>query len=392
MWTLNVPENRAGSRPCGLRLPGSLLQLFSLHRYRAASLIAALLLPVGMQGQSASGPSAASARYGKLPLTFEANHGQSNPQVKFLARGHGYSLFLTGQSAVLALHKDETSGAKQNLLNDRRLSQAAAKPVKTDVVRMELLGSAQNAEVAGAEQLPGRANYFIGNDPANWHADVPTYAKVRYTGVYPGVDLVYYGNQHQLEYDFIVAAGADPQPVRLHFTGARKLSLNADGDLEAVGGNGEIAFRKPEIYQMKDGKRQSVEGRFRLMSGNRVGFTVGRYDHSRELVIDPTLVYSTYLGGSGSPYATLPVYAGDVGLAIAVDGEGNAYVTGKAWSGDFPVTAKAFQKGKAGLYNAFVTKINPAGTEILYSTYLGGSGAFAGGRARQMLAANRGTA
>ena len=274
---------------------------------------------------------ALAADYGKLPLSFEANQGQSESRVKFLSRGNGYSLFLTDRAAVLALTK---SGANVDpkmprvaVTGNSSARYAAAR--KTDVVRMELAGAAQGIRVEGAEQLPGTANYFIGNDPEKWHANVPTFAKVKYAGVYPGIDLVYYGNQRHLEYDFVVAPGADAKQVKLHFAGAERLALNADGDLTVVAKNGEIAFHKPAVYQQASGsasQRQAVDGRFVLLAGNSVGFVIGRYNTGRELVIDPTLEYSTYLGGSDSDYAT----------AITADSSGNSYLTGVSVSTNFP--------------------------------------------------------
>ncbi len=214
----------------------------------------------------------------------------------------------------------------------------------------------------------GTANYFIGNDPKKWYSNVPTYAKVKYTGVYPGVDLIFYGNQQHLEYDFVVAPRADTTAIRLHFAGIRKLKLNKKGDLEVIAKNGEITFHKPVVYKMDHGQRRPVAGRFTLLANNSVGFMFRSYDHNSELIIDPTLEYSTYLGGSGYDY----------GASIAVDAAGDAYVTGQTSSTDFPVTSGAFQKvnnaAAKGGYNAFITKLNPAGTGLVYSTYLGGSG------------------
>ena len=326
--------------------------------------------------------SALNAVYGKLPLSFEANQGQSDPQVRFTSRGNGYALFLTDKEAVLALTKrdatdkklDRKAGLGKPSLSpakDARLNLA-----KTDVVRMELAGASDGLRVSGAEQLPGRANYFIGNDPAKWHSNIPIYGKVRYSGVYPGVDLVYYGNQQQLEYDFVVAPGASPNPVRLRFAGAEKLQLNADGDLKVVARNGEIAFHKPVVYQMKDGQRQPVQGHFAVLAKNTVGFALGGYDQSRELVIDPTLAYSTYLGGSGRGFPFSNGY-GDSARGIAVDASGHAYVAGVTYSADFPLTSGAFQKVNNSHtsipFTAFVTKLNLAGSALYYSTYLGGS-------------------
>ncbi len=318
--------------------------------------------PAGHLAVGAAKPATAriEANYGKLPLSFEANQGQSDPQVRFLSRGYGYSLFLTDSAAVLALNSGDPASKK---LAQTPAAKGKSRPetAKTDVVRMELAGANLALKVSGAEQLPGAANYFIGKDPSKWQSNVPTYAKVKYTGVYPGVDLVYYGNQQQLEYDFVVAPGADPKPMRMHFAGARKLKLSADGDLTVAAKNGQITFHKPVVYQTKDGHRQPVEGSFALLAGNSIGFRLGAYDHSRELVVDPVLAYCTYLGGSGYELAK----------SIAVDAEGNAYVTGQSTSLDFPVTERAFQKSGGGISTIIVTKLNAAGSALLYSTYLG---------------------
>jgi hypothetical protein len=196
---------------------------------------------------------------------------------------------------------------------------------------------------------------------------VATYGKVSYKGVYPGVDLVYYGNQRQLEYDFVMAPGADPKQVKLHFSGARDLKLDGEGDLWVVSKNGQIAFHEPVVYQNIDGRRHSIAGKFRLLANNTIGFAVGNYDHARALVIDPTLEYSTYLGGSGSGAS-----GSNEGNAIAVDGSGEAYVTGYTSSVNFPTTAGAPQTSSRGGRYAFVTKLNASGVGLVYSTYLGG--------------------
>ena len=315
---------------------------------------------------------ALASNFGKLPLSFEVNQGQSDRHVKFISRGNGYSLFLTESAAVLVLSKADRSS---NLTGHSSPS--------GDVIRMELSGANANMHVSGAEQLPGKANYFIGNDPSKWRSEISTYAKVRYENVYPGVDLVYYGNQRDLEYDFVVSANADPRPLLLHFTGAQHLSITSSGDLRIKAKNGEIAFHKPVVYQPRDGRREPVEGRFQLVTRNNVRFVVGSYDHSRALVIDPVLAYSTYLGGSGPCLngALSPGGICDSANAIAVDAAGDAYVVGGTINSDFRVTAGAFQKVNNGMAfnngyyinNAFVTKFNPRGSALIYSTYLGGT-------------------
>ena len=338
------------------------------------ALVAVLPAPLRAQGlgapaakgqalpASTSAHGSVAASYGKLPLSFEANQGQSDPRVKFLARGNGYSLFLTDSSAVLSLRKPNP--AKK--VPRRRGAPEPTQDRETDVIRMDLPGASRGLRVSAADRLPGTENYFIGNDPSRWHSNIPTFGRVRYSSVYPGVDLVYYGNQRQLEYDFVVAPNADPKPIRLRFAGARTLQLDAAGNLLVIANNGQVAFHKPEIYQEMAGIRQPVEGRFTLIGKHTAGFILGAYDSARPLTIDPVLAYSTYLGGSLEDEAN----------AIAVDSSGNAYVAGLTVSSDFPVTASAFQSSNdktSNSYTAFVTKLNSTGTALLYSTYVGGS-------------------
>src|SRR5437773_9050837 len=296
-----------------------------------------------------------SETYGKLPLHFEANRGQTDEDVRFLARGAGYSLYLTAGEAVLVLTKPNPDA-----------TQARGTPV---VVRMSLVGAAPKPPVSGLDELPGKANYLIGKDPAKWRTNVPTYAKVHYRAVYPGIDLVYYGNQRQLEYDFVVSPGANPERIVLGFQGAERLEINAEGELVLHAAGGVIRQRVAVIYQEIDGVRTKIEGRYVLKDAHRVGFQVAAYDPSRPLVIDPTLVYAaTYLGGNDA----------DFGSGIAVDAAGAAYVTGQTFSTDFtasctdPCTVLDGTHG-GGSADAFVTKINAAGTALVYSTYLGGS-------------------
>jgi hypothetical protein len=309
--------------------------------------------------------------YGKLPLSFEANQGQSEARVKFLSRGSGYTLFLTSSEAVLLLQTGAPSGGvKQHgraRINEpvppQNLNREHDAAAKSAVLRIRLVGANTAPQLTGFDDLPGKANYFIGNDAKKWRTDVPTYAKVKYHAVYPGVDLVYYGNQRQLEHDFIVAPGADPRLISLRLQGAKKLSLDLRGDLVLKTQNGEIRLQKPVIYQEVDGVRQEIAGGYRLEGKNLVGFEVATYDVTKALVVDPTLVYSTYLGGSST----------DVAHGIAVDSAGNAYVTGNTYSTNFP-TESAFQGTSAGNYDAFVTKLSPTGSALVYSTYLGGNG------------------
>ena len=318
--------------------------------------------------------------YQALPLSFEANQGQTDPRVRFLSRAGDYSIFLTDSEAVLAFSHPESCGFKKPKTPVTLNSCVVSAQQQPDVVRMALVGAskATAAAVAGEEELPGKVNYFLGNDPSRWHSDLPTYAKVRYAGIYPGVDLVYYGNQRQLEYDFVVAPEASPAPIRLSFVGEKHLRITASGDLILEGIHGSAIFHKPTVYQEKGGQRQLIPGNFLISAKNMISFSVGNYDRSRPLIIDPVLAYSTYLGGSGSNGN------GDQGNGIAVDSAGNAYVVGTTYSVNFPVTGVAFQsQNNAALAGhgstVFVTKLNATGTALIYSTYLGGSGATSGG-------------
>lgn len=284
--------------------------------------------------------------YGQLPLAFEQNRGQADEATNFRARGAGYTLSLSATEAtfLLARGSDEPS---------------------LTVLRMNLVGANPGAAVEGLNELEGKVNYLIGNDPAQWRTNIPTFGRVRYSEVYRGIDVVYYGNQRRLEYDFVVAPGSDASAIALEFAGAQRLEVEAGtGDLLLAIGEKTVRQQKPIVYQEVNGARHAVESRYAIHNDGRVGFEVGNYDRSAPLVIDPVLVYSTYLGGNSE----------DSGLDIAVDSAGNAYVTGFTRSTDFP-TANPLQAATGGDLDAFVTKLNPSGTAVVYSTYLGGSAA-----------------
>ncbi len=230
---------------------------------------------------------------------------------------------------------------------------------------MQLEGANPSPDIAGVDGLPARVNYFIGNDPKKWHTDVPAFSRVKYAGVYPGVDLVFYGNQRRLEYDFIVAPGADPKAIQLKIVGAQKMRVNAHGDLVLSVPGGEVELQRPLIYQNVRGERREIPGNYTIDGLHRVSFSVLSYDRSAPLILDPVLSYATYLGGTAT----------DTGNAIAVDGSGDAFVAGSTLSTDFPagtnggVTAAP----SPNLGASFVAELDPTGASLLYSTYLAGS-------------------
>jgi Beta-propeller repeat len=315
-------------------------------------------------GAKLSGNSRAQSIYVQLPLSFETNAGQADPTVKFLSRGEGYALFLTGDSAVLALKKGSPD-KHMGPANRRRQISAA-------VLRMNLAGANPRASVSGLDELPGKSNYFVGNDPSKWRTGVANYARVRYQKIYPGIDVIYYGNQRELEYDFVVKPGADPRAIALRFSGADEAAIDSLGNLVLNTKDGNAIFHKPVIYQAKGGNRQEVAGSFDLGRGpsggvQEVRFRLGDYDRSRELVIDPTLSYSSYLGGTQD----------DFGNAIALDASGNAYITGQTLSTNFP-TLSSYQTACSSCStfsepDVFVSKVNSSGSALLFSTYIGGN-------------------
>ena len=314
--------------------------------------------------------------YRNPPLTFEENRGQIDPQVKFLSRSAGYTLFLTADEAVLSVTENKPSDKRPRTnrgndvqeppVVDRRLPRSESEQqARTPHLVMKLVGSNRHATVSGVDELPGKSNFFIGNDPKKWRSNVPTYAKVKYEEVYSGIDLVYYGNQQQLEFDFVVAPGADPRRIRFDIRGTKRIRRDENGDLvlKMEMGEDEIRWHKPIAYQEKNGTRQLVATHYAVKDKNRVAFEMAGYDVHRPLYIDP-LIYSTYLGGNGE----------DRGTGIAVDSAGNAYVTGATSSSNFP-TVNPLQPAFEGVgYDAFVAKINPMGSGLVYSTYFGGSG------------------
>jgi photosystem II stability/assembly factor-like uncharacterized protein len=366
--------------------------------------------------------------YGKLPLSFEENLGQTDARVKFLSHGNDYAIQLARSEVLLNL-------------------QSAGKARHPSAIRMSFPGAQSSPVMTGGERQTATSSYFIGNDPAKWVTGAPNFARVRYRELYPGVDLAFYGNQGQLEYDFVVAPGANPRSIRLQFDGVDGMHLDRAGDLVLSAANGEIRQHKPIVYQEGAGGRQIVEGRYVIQAHNRVAFEIARYDKRKPLIVDPVLTFGTYLGSPGeevfslsaaastatypavavdlqgnvyvagynggsaadftghpttltaaqggggsdvfvvkmNPTGTVLIYSvvfggglTEVAGGIAVDTVGNAYITGYTNSPNFPITAGAPQNGLNGTPNAFVTKVNASGTALVYSTYLGGSGSFWG--------------
>ena len=325
--------------------------------------------PIGVAARSGEVPKrerSASVvhEYSKLPMAFEPNVGQSNGQAEFLARGNGYALFLAPKETVLVLRRPTNSKKVTDPATERNSGPLSGSRA-TGVVRMQVVGTDSTPRFDALDELPGKSNYLIGSQTADWHVNVPNYRKVAERGVYPGVDLVYYGTQRQLEYDFLVGPGADPRVIRLAIDGPKKLRIDAQGELVASIDGGEVHLKKPFAYQDVDGGKQTVAANYVVRRDGGIAFRLGKYDPSRTLVIDPILSYSTYLGGSNIDGAN----------AIAVAPDKTAFITGGTYSLDFP-TAHPLQPNHGGpddfFKDAFVTKLSADGSTLLYSTYLGG--------------------
>jgi Beta-propeller repeat len=317
--------------------------------------------------------------YGRLPLAFDKNLGQTDSRVRFLARGQGYEMFLTPSEAVLALHSAAPSSATRTSAAHKGAAAvpgSQARATSLSVIRMQLEGANPSAKIDGVDPLSRTSSYFIGSDPKNWHTNVPSYARVEYRDVYLGVDLMFYGNQRRLEYDYVVNPGASPKAIALNIEGARKMKVDSQGNLVMSLAKGNVELQKPLVYQDVDGKRQVIGAQYAL-NENHVSFAVAKYDESKPLIIDPVLVYSTYLGQSPAPGSPT---IGDIGYGVAVDTSGDAYVTGQTYDASFPLSAgttghtTTAPAGVATNGAVFISEINPAGTTELAFTYIAGNG------------------
>ena len=383
----------------------------------------------GAAFQKHNGKTAAiEAVYANLPLGFERNHGQAAAQARFISRAPYANILLTDDGLIIALLHGDQSRTQRAFPGDP----SSRRDVSSDTFQVKLIGGNSAPSVTALDALPGTSNYFRGNDPRKWLTKVPTYGRVRFADVYPGIHMIYYGKNRQLEYDFVVMPETDPGVIRFRLEGAQHVAVTAEGDLLLELASGTALLKRPYAYQEEGEGREPVASRYALEPGGEVHFALGSYDRSRTLIIDPAVDYSTFLGGSfnnaalglavdtaGNAYVAgfttspdFPVTPGafqttcqancsldgdafvtkldasgnivystflggsisDEATAIAIDSAGNAYVTGETFSPDFPVTPSAFQSTPGGDFDMFVSKLDPTGSSLLYSTYLGGTG------------------
>jgi photosystem II stability/assembly factor-like uncharacterized protein len=333
-----------------------------------ALLFVALLHCVGASAGAATasvaraGSPAAAPRYGQWPFFFESNVGQADGSILFVARARDHAVYLTPRGAILALA--DRSGQEARSPRAR----SASAPRSDQQVELSFPGSQSQPLPRGVDPGGSQVHYLIGSDPDQWHRAVPTFARVRYEGVYPGVDLVYYGNERELEFDWIVAPGADPRGIAMHFQGGSALELDRQGDLIVPVGQSRLRQHRPVAYQVIHGVRREVSARYELKEALTVGFVVGPYDPHWPLIVDPVLSYSTYLGGDRA----------DVGWSIVADPSGNAYIAGDTLSIFKKLPLSGFQTNFGGgtRYggDAFIAKLDDSGTNLFYLTYLGGAG------------------
>ncbi|HEY2961746.1 MAG TPA: SBBP repeat-containing protein [Pyrinomonadaceae bacterium] len=300
--------------------------------------------PASTDSNNAKLKLSASENYGKLPLSFESNRGQTSEQVRFLSRGKGYTVFLTPAETVFSLRRKN----------------------KQTALRMKLVGANAAANIEGEQALEGKVNYMIGNDRSRWTTDIPTFQRVRYSNVWPGIDMLWYGTQSSLEYDFVINPGSDVSQIKLSFAGADRLRLTKEGDLLVKTGGEEVKHSAPVIYQDTEAGRATVQGKYIIKGTREIGFEVGAYDTTKPLVIDPILIYSSYIGGDSF----------DEGHAVAVDGQGQAYIAGESSSSEVTFPLRDPIQGTQNSTLAFITKLNAAGTGLIYSTFLGDATGF----------------
>ncbi len=318
------------------------------RRRRAAKTVAPMMMVLAVLGfaapasADAPSPSAPKVEHGQLPMSFELNEGQADAGIKALSRGNGYGVLLTADEFILSLTRDSKE--------------------RSSVLRFKLVGGNPASAVSGADRLPGTVSYFTGNDRSKWRSNIATYAKVKYDEVYPGIDLVYYGNQRELEYDFVVAPGADPSNIRLAVSGARSVKLGSDGQLLLGTNSGTLAHSKPVIYQHIDGRRETVSGSFTIDAKNRVGFELGTYDPQYELVIDPSIGFFTYFGGTGTDQIKSIAVTSPTGLT---------FYSGLTTSLNLPGSATP---GAGGNADGFISAMGPNATSVLLTVFLGGTG------------------
>jgi hypothetical protein len=309
---------------------------------------------------------------GSMALSFEENKGQTDAEVRYLARSPYYTLFLTDREAVFRFRKE--NGGK----------------IDRDVLRMQFNNAERSPAVEGVGKLEATSSYFIGDEESNWQRGLKNFGRVNYRGIYEGIDAVFYGAQKALEYDFIVAPNIDPSVISLSFDGARNITIGNDGSLMLKIKNETVRFGAPVSYQDTENGRLPVASRYVLEGAGKIGFKIGEYDKSKPLVIDPKLIFSTYVGGNVE-FIDIVEGTGDSVNGLDADAAGNVYITGNTDSTDFPVSANGYQQelelrgddacliaGPLPCGDAFVTKINPTGNAIMYSTYLGGHGSDAG--------------
>jgi hypothetical protein len=358
-------------RAWGIVLAGTLLGI---------SLIISALIGPAFAGSVAPADHSKGIQFQRPQLRFEINEGQTDPQVRFMARDRDGVAYLTSDGAVFQISR--IVGTAELKSRFKKASYAPeTRGFESSYVRMKTVGANPNPRTVGIDRLPGVTNYFIGNDPAKWRTNVAGYAKVKYESVYPGIDLVYYDNgEGRLEYDFIVAPGADPKQIALSIEDAQSVEVDPSGDLVITAATGTIRKPAPKVYQEIDGKRQEIAAGYRLIqaedaAGTRhssldtqmIAFSLGAYDRNKPLVIDPQILYATYLGGSSTS-----TIANEGARGVAVDAQGSVYVVGITISTNFP-TKNPVQNVLRGFSNAFVTKLDANG-QLVYSTYLGGSG------------------